>query len=268
MTGRKQWAAPLISLGAAGLGLVHLVAPDVRVDGATLGLAVIAVVPWLGGLFESIELPGGAKFQYRRLEERVEAAEQRAAEAQQTVGEASRQARVALVASGTARVREPGVAEAVGRLGAEFVELRRTMPSGPARTYRQELLFAELVRLVPRLEGFDVAGALGSADPGARLAGYARLYACPEGELLPELVAAAVAEELAFAQFWGFQAVTAVIDVAGADGVQLATVRRLRSGLAGLPPEAADRARMLRVLLRQLEAASGRPAVEEDRAAP
>ncbi|MFJ7279832.1 hypothetical protein [Kitasatospora sp. NPDC098663] len=257
MGSRKQLIAPLISLGAIGLGVVHLVKPDVKIDGATLVLAAIAVVPWLGDLFESIELPGGAKFQYRKLEERLEAAEERAEEVRLAVNGASRQARVALVASGNESVREESADEAVGRLQDEFTDLRRRMPSGPERTYRQELIFAELVRLTPQLDEFDIAGALGSTDGGTRLTAYARLYACPEGDLLPALVEAATEEVLPFAQFWALHAVSAVIDAVGPGNVQLATVRRLRECLMLVPLGAVDRAQSLRAVLGSLEEAAG-----------
>ncbi|MFE9574680.1 hypothetical protein ACFYMW_40315 [Streptomyces sp. NPDC006692] len=228
-----------------------------KIDGATLVLAAIAVVPWLGDLFESIELPGGAKLQYRRLEERVEAAEQRAEEARLAVNDASRQARVALVAAGDDSGRGERADEAVGRLLREFTDLRDRMPSGPARTYRQEQIVAELVRLTPQLDDFDVAGALGSADGGTRLAAYARLYALPEGDLLPALVEAAAEESFPFAQTWALNAVAVVIDAVGPGNVRLATARRLRSCLAQLPPHAMYRTQSLRAILGRLEDAAG-----------
>lgn len=252
---RKRLIAPVISVGAVGVGALHLVKPDLKIDGATLVLAAIAVVPWLGDLFESIELPGGAKLQYRKLEERLEAAEQRAEEVRLAANDASRQARVALVASRNESVPEEGVEEAVGRLLDEFTDLRRRMPSGAARTYRQELIVAELIKLAPQLADFDIAGALGSADGGRRLTAYARLYACPE-DFLPTLVAAAAEEVVSFSQFWALRAIDAVIDAVGPGNVQLGTVRRLRSCLAGLPQSAVDRAHLLRAILGRLEAAA------------
>ncbi|MFB6892148.1 hypothetical protein ACFCX4_22890 [Kitasatospora sp. NPDC056327] len=257
MSWRKRLTAPFISLGAVALGIVHIVRPDLKVDGATLVLAAIATVPWLGGLFESIELPGGAKFQYRQLEERLEAAEQRAEDVRLAVSDAGRQARVALVTAGEESSRGRTAHEAVARLLEEFTDLRRTMPSGPGRTYRQELIFAELVRHAPRLDGFDVAAALRSPDGGTRLSAYARLYARPEGEFLTALVNAAAEEPLAFAQFWALHAVGAVVDAVGPGNVRLGTVRRLRSCLARIPHDAADRAGTLRSILGRLEDAGG-----------
>ncbi|MFI2612779.1 hypothetical protein [Kitasatospora sp. NPDC018619] len=248
---RRGLVAAAISLGALGTGVAHTVRPDLKIDGATLVLAAIAVVPWLGDLFESIELPGGAKFQYRQLQERVEAVEQQAAEARQAGDDASRQARVALAVGGEG-IPSAAAEEEVGRLVDEFTALRRTEPSGPARTYRQELLFAELARLTPLVDGYDTASALASSDGGTRLAAYARLYARPEEEFLPALVEAAVSEELAFNQYWAFHAVGSIVDAVGSGNVRLDTVRRLRACLP-LLPQGSDRVRALTAVLRRLD---------------
>ncbi|AUG76662.1 hypothetical protein CFP65_1785 [Kitasatospora sp. MMS16-BH015] len=253
---RKRVTASLVSLAAVGLVVAHMVRPDLKVDAATLVLAAIAVLPWLGSLFESIELPGGAKLQYRQLQERVAEAEQRATEAQLAVGAANRQARAALVVTSGDDTPPEDVSREVQRLTEEFARLRRTAPSSADRTYRQELIAAELVRLTPLLSPFDVLESLHSTDSGTRLAAYARLYACPEGEFLLPLAAAAAAEPLAFSQYWGFRAVDAVIDVVGPSSVPLAVVRILRAAMAELPNRASDRSAQLRSTLARLEEAA------------
>lgn len=156
----KGLIASAISLGAVGMGVVHVVKPELKIDGATLVLAAIAVIPWLGHLFESIELPGGTKLQYRRLEERVEAAERQAQEVRLAVDDASRQARVALVTSGGDGVTGDAAAELVEQLIREFTGLRRNETSSAARTYRQEQIFSELIRLTPQLTEFDTDAVL------------------------------------------------------------------------------------------------------------
>jgi hypothetical protein len=57
---------------AALLGLAHLVWPSIKPDTATLVLLAIAVAPWLGHIFRSVELPFGVKVEYQELRERVE----------------------------------------------------------------------------------------------------------------------------------------------------------------------------------------------------
>ncbi len=47
---------------------MRLVWPDLKLDTVTLGLIVIAIVPWLSFLLESAELPGGWKVRFRDVE--------------------------------------------------------------------------------------------------------------------------------------------------------------------------------------------------------
>lgn len=51
-----------------GLFLIHLFIPDVKIDIITLVLLVFAVIPWITHILESLELPGGWKFTFRKLE--------------------------------------------------------------------------------------------------------------------------------------------------------------------------------------------------------
>ncbi|MFI6000841.1 hypothetical protein ACIA98_10500 [Streptomyces sp. NPDC051366] len=86
-------------------------------------------MPALGDLFDSIELPGGAKFQYAQLVHRIEAGEERTVRIGRAIDGASRTARVALVAAGGADTGEPSAAaaaDAVDRLAAEYVRGRET----------------------------------------------------------------------------------------------------------------------------------------------
>ncbi|MCX5078986.1 hypothetical protein OG321_42060 [Streptomyces sp. NBC_00424] len=242
----------MITLAAVGIGVLHVVKPDVEIDNITLALAAIAVVPWLGDLFESIELPGGTKLQFHKLQVRMYATEQRTEEVRQAAGDAARQARVALVTSGSDYTADGSPAEKVARLTHEFTELRRTEPSSPGRTYRQEHIFAELARLTPQWADMDLHAALGSDDGGTRLTAYARLYAAPEEQYLRALVDAAVEENIHFNQYWALHAVGVAIDTFGADRAEPATARRLRSCMPRLP-EDSDRARTLRAVLVRLD---------------
>lgn len=57
-----------ITLLALIVALAHLIWPAIRIDAITVTLLVVAVLPWLGSLFKSIELPGGLKILYQDLE--------------------------------------------------------------------------------------------------------------------------------------------------------------------------------------------------------
>ncbi|MFF2078332.1 hypothetical protein ACFVXG_26695 [Kitasatospora sp. NPDC058162] len=70
-------AGSSVTLAAIGLALAHLLSPGAAIDAVTLALVGIAVLPWLGPIFTSIELPGGVKAQYR---ERLVEVEKKVAE--------------------------------------------------------------------------------------------------------------------------------------------------------------------------------------------
>lgn len=50
------------------VAMVHLIWPGLKIDSTTVVLLVVAVIPWLGSVFKSIEFPGGAKVEYPDLE--------------------------------------------------------------------------------------------------------------------------------------------------------------------------------------------------------
>lgn len=58
----------IISVIALLLILVHIVWPHLAIDGITIGLLILAIVPWLSPLFKSIQFPGGVKIEYQDLE--------------------------------------------------------------------------------------------------------------------------------------------------------------------------------------------------------
>jgi hypothetical protein len=57
-----------ISSAALLLALGHAIFPSIRIDVVTLTLLLIAILPWLGFIFKSVELPGGLKVEYPDLE--------------------------------------------------------------------------------------------------------------------------------------------------------------------------------------------------------
>jgi hypothetical protein len=60
-----------VTFSALGLAAIHIIWPGLKVDAITIALVVIALLPWLGLIFESISFPGGGGVKYRDLE-RVE----------------------------------------------------------------------------------------------------------------------------------------------------------------------------------------------------
>lgn len=62
----------IIQLSISAIGVLfivgHMICPDIKIDGITVLLIIIVIVPWLAPVFKSFELPGGLKFEYHELE--------------------------------------------------------------------------------------------------------------------------------------------------------------------------------------------------------
>ena len=58
----------LITLSAIVIIVAHLIWPALAIDGITLALITIAIIPWLAPLFKSVELPGGWKVEFQELQ--------------------------------------------------------------------------------------------------------------------------------------------------------------------------------------------------------
>ncbi|WP_328620496.1 hypothetical protein [Streptomyces sp. NBC_00354] len=255
---RRHIVAAVLTCSAIGAAAVHVIKPDLKIDGITVVLLVVAAVPWLGDLFDSIELPGGAKFQYAQLVHRIEAGEERTVRIGRAIGGASRTARVALVAAGGADTEEPSAAaaaDAVDRLAAEYVRVRETQVQGSARTHRMERIFADLIAVTPHVADFDIDAALVVEDPGIRLSAYARLYAVPDGAKLGALVPAVRDEQLSFSQYWGLQAIDALVDAQGVDQTPVGVIRQLRALLPELSPTS-DRVWVVQSILARFDVGS------------
>ncbi|MGE5112918.1 MAG: hypothetical protein ACM3JB_18790 [Acidobacteriaceae bacterium] len=67
----KRVLSILVSSTALAVMAAHLVWPSVRIDAITLGLLILAAVPWLAPLFKSIELPGGWKVEFQELKREI-----------------------------------------------------------------------------------------------------------------------------------------------------------------------------------------------------
>jgi hypothetical protein len=75
--GHGGWVlGTLITVAGLLLAAAHTVWPDLQVDVITLGLLLLAITPWLGRIFQSVEFPGGWKLTYRELQRRVEEGQQ------------------------------------------------------------------------------------------------------------------------------------------------------------------------------------------------
>ncbi|WP_318202047.1 hypothetical protein [Streptomyces sp. SCL15-4] len=220
---RRRIVALLVTCAGVGAAVLHVLAPDLRIDGIVVMLLAIAAVPWLGELFRSIEVPGFARIEFQDIERRID--------------DVQRTANAALAGDGDGPDDDGAAWDTVRKLAAEYVNVRLQEVGSAARTQRMDRIFARLVRAAQRVPDFDVEGLLASQDAGLRLAAYARLYALPEQEALGPLVDAAIADPLAFNQYWGLRAVESCVADRGAAHVPLGAVRRLREFRASTPAD-------------------------------
>ena len=59
-----------VAITAVGAGAIvaRIVWPDIKIDAITIGLVILVALPWLSGIFDSLEFPGGWKISYRKFE--------------------------------------------------------------------------------------------------------------------------------------------------------------------------------------------------------
>ena len=62
----------MITIIALIFATVHIIRPDLTIDSVTLGLIVIAILPWISPMVQSFELPGGLKVQFREMKKATE----------------------------------------------------------------------------------------------------------------------------------------------------------------------------------------------------
>jgi hypothetical protein len=67
----KTVRTKLLISGATAALIVLLVAKQVEVQTGVVALAVLAILPWLSAVVDTMELPGVAKLKFREVEEKV-----------------------------------------------------------------------------------------------------------------------------------------------------------------------------------------------------
>jgi hypothetical protein len=59
----------IVTVGALAAAVMHLLRPDLAIDGITLVLLLVAIIPWLLPLFKSLEFPDGWKVEFKDLQD-------------------------------------------------------------------------------------------------------------------------------------------------------------------------------------------------------
>lgn len=223
----------LLTLVAIAVAVGHAIWPGVTIDGITLGLVVLAVLPWLAPIIKSIELPGVGKIELQEMKAQVE-------ELRGQTASASQKADTALASKATSlsEARQPvelGSSEQPFlTLVAKYNYVRRTQKPGGLRTAAMAEIVAEMIALAPSVPSATVVPFMMEDDDGKRLFAYAHSYAVPQPQLLPGLVQSVTKkEDKPFGQYWGIQAIGRVVQAAP-EGVDLQIRKSLREFLATL----------------------------------
>ena len=62
------WIKIMVSCGGLLVLLARLIWPTIKIDAISLGLIIVAILPWLSSLIESAEFPGGWKIKFRDIQ--------------------------------------------------------------------------------------------------------------------------------------------------------------------------------------------------------
>jgi hypothetical protein len=245
----------LVTSVALAAAIFHLIWSDLRVDGVIVALLVVALMPWLGAVFDSIELPGGLKVHY--LEQRLDEAQTELSKAQTETEHAKRAAASASQKAAVAFATNKPDSQTrhadkqLKDLVAKYNKERAAQESSPRRTAILTEIAGQMVALSGQLSHYHWRKALESDDPGLRVAGYAWLYAKPTPRAARLLVSTVtVREETHFGQYWGLGALQRCLPLA--DAVTVAELTpKLKEFLSELPTDS-DRHYELSNLLEQL----------------
>ena len=226
----------LVTAVALAAVAAHLMWSNLKFDGVVVAMLVVALLPWLGSVFESLELPGGWKLQYREMQQQLEKTH---AQSQQAIGaaaSASQKADFALAASepttgtGTA-------SDKFNELVAKYNLIRASQQSSHARTKTLTQMVGQMAALAREMPDYPWQEALSSDDRGRRVAAYAWLYARPTADASQLLTQTLTTgrEDTDFGQYWNLQALQRCLQLADPD-----TAAALKPGLErflpSLPP--------------------------------
>lgn len=225
----------LVSALALAVAAIHLTWPRLKVDGIIVALVVIALLPWLGSVFESLELPGGWKVQYREIRRQLNETQAKTQQATGAAASASRKAEFAVATN------EPGshtgTAQQLNELVDQYNEIRSSQQSGYPRTTIMTQIVGRMVRLSRGLPNYDWRDALRSDNQGRRMAGYAWLYARPDPAATELLVQTLTTRENTnFGQYWAIQALQRCLPLTDIR-TRASLIQELNTFLAKLPSD-------------------------------
>lgn len=193
------WLGVAITGAAVAFGVVHAIWPHLKIDSVTVVMVVIALVPWIGGIVQNIELPGGFKVGLREAQQAAAAARAQAEQATSTATVALS----AVTASGS---------QSVDELVAEYERIRAELPSGSKRTNALDKVVGQLISATTADDDFDWREEISSPMEGRRIAALAFALSRPDEAMVPVLNEVIRYPMSAFEQFWALRALGAIID--------------------------------------------------------
>jgi hypothetical protein len=190
---------------------VHLSHPALALDSFSLGAIVLGLLPWLGAIIKSIELPGGAKFELQALEQKIDTARGAAESADQKADLALAARATGITMGAESQPDKPQ--STLASLSERYNKVRASLKPGDERTIEMTAIVNQMIAAARRERPTDLLELLRSPDRGQRLAGYAAAYADSDPRVLSELVASVTRrEDKPFGQYWGLQAVRRVAE--------------------------------------------------------
>lgn len=203
-----------LTLAATAIAISHAVWPGAKIDGVTLGLIGLAVLPWLAPIIKSIELPGIGKIELQEVKAQVEELRGQTASASQKANTALA-SRTTSVPANTPTPHALLPDQRLSVLASKYDEIRRTQKSGDLRTGAMTDVVGEMIDLASSVPSATAIPLLNDQDEGKRLFAYAYIYARPEPQVLADLVRSITErEKQPFGQYWGIQAIGRVIQSA------------------------------------------------------
>ena len=185
--------------------LVHVIWPDLNIDLVTLGLFIVALLPWLQPIVRSIEITGLGKVELQEFESRL-------ANVEGATKSTERKVELATAERKTAALTPEEAATQFSDLAAEYNHIRANHKPGDARTALMTSVVRRLIDVAPMLADYDLDSALISEDRGQRLGGYAYLYALPDFNYVTPLTECLTQrEDKPFGQFWAILALTKLL---------------------------------------------------------
>jgi hypothetical protein len=192
----------LVSAVAVIFLILRYVCPNLVIDGITIGLILLALIPWLAPIIKSIEITGIGKVELQDLKNEVE----KIKGAVESVEQKAEYAAASVPEKDTANFNKSDH-ESLKELANKYVETRKNLRSSPERTAIMTKIFKEMVQLASKINTLDVDSLLLSSNHGDRLSAYAYLYAKPSQEKLGAIIESATEESQPFNQYWGIQAI-------------------------------------------------------------